>query len=319
MEITMPDNPVNSDRVAVLGAPGCVGRALIRKLLEMERNSIVASYRTEHEIPRDIHDERLEWRQVNLLDPDSAENFLRGADALIYLIHSLGAKNFEQLDLQLAHAAGVASKKVGVKKIIYLGGIVPEGQAVSPHLSSRMKTGKALAAYGIPVAEVRASILLETCSASYRIVYYLARRLPVMITPRWLNSLCAPIALDDAVSCLNALLTRHIEGHEIFEIGSDIMRYRDLLALCGKAIHGFKNVIIPVPMFAIHLSSLWIELVTGIPNSVGTALAEGLRTNTIPSRNRFREITGRDPKPLEEVLYHLARKMREEKGKNGSP
>lgn len=315
----MPEDTINGIRIAILGAPGCVGRALIKKLLETAANRVVASYRTEHEIPRDMRDERLQWRQVNLLDPDSAENFLRGADVLVYLIHSLGAKNFEQLDLQLAHAAGAASKRAGVKKIIYLGGIVPEGQTVSSHLSSRKKTGEALAAYGIPVAEVRASILLDTCSASYRIVYYLARRLPVMITPRWLNSLCAPIALDDAVSCLNALVRRHIQGHEIFEIGSDVVRYRDLLALCGKAIRGFKNVIIPVPMFAIHLSSLWIELVTGIPNSVGTALAEGLRTNTIPSQNRFQEVTGKAPKPLEEVLYQLARKMREEEKKNGSP
>lgn len=83
-----------------------------------------------------------------------------------------------------------------------------------------------------PVGEVRASILLATCSASYLIVYYLAKRLPVMITPLWLNSLCAPIALEDAVDFIERLLLKSIKGHEIFEIGSDIIRYRDLLALC---------------------------------------------------------------------------------------
>jgi hypothetical protein len=85
---------------------------------------------------------------------------------------------------------------------------------------------------------------------------------------------------------------------------------RELLSLCGKAIRGVGNIIIPVPLFAVHLSSLWIQLVTGVPNSVGTALAEGLRSDTIPSKNRFREIAGRDPIPLRSVLKQLAEEMR---------
>jgi uncharacterized protein YbjT (DUF2867 family) len=298
--------------IAVLGAPGCVGKHLIRKLLETPEFSIVASCRTENEIPQDLQNDRLTWNKVNLLDPSSARKFLDGADIAIYLIHSLGAKNFEELDIKLANAAGDAAQEAGVKKIIYLGGIVPKDQQPSPHLKSRMQTGLALAAHGIPVAEVRASILLETCSASYLIVYYLAKRLPVMITPQWLNSLCAPIALGDAASCISALVSRDVKGHEIFEIGSDIVRYRDLIALCGKSMRGVKNFIIPVPMFAVHLSALWIQLITGIPNSVGAALAEGLKTNTIPSNNRFKEVTGRDPIPLEDVLKELAEKMRGE-------
>jgi len=299
--------------IAILGAPGCVGRTLINKILESPNYEVIASYRTEKEIPEGMQSDRLTWRQVNLLDKPSAENFLYGTDVLIYLIHSLGAKNFEQLDIQLANAAGKAAQRTAIKKIIYLGGIIPKNQQASPHLTSRMKTGEALASYGIPVAEVRASILLETCSFSYLIVYFLAKRLPVMITPRWLNSLCAPISLHDAVSCLAALISRTINGHEIFEIGSDIVRYRDLLALCGKSIRGIKNLIIPVPLFAIHMSALWIQLITGIPNSIGVALAEGLRTNTIPSHNRFKEVTGRDPIPVESVLQQLADKMSKKK------
>lgn len=295
--------------IAILGAPGCLGRNLIKKLLETTNNFITGSYMSEKEIPKDIPIERVKWQKVNLFDSSSTEAFLNGCDVLIYLIHSLTAKNFEELDLQLANSAGKASAKTGVKKIIYMGGIVPANEKASPHLRSRAETGKELASHGIPVAEVRASILLETCSASYLIVYYLAKRLPLMVTPRWLNSLCAPIALEDAVTFINALLAREIKGHEIFEIGSDIIRYRDLLTLCGKSIRGARNAIIPVPFFSIYLSSLWIQLITGVPNSVGTALAEGLKTNTIPSKNRFKEVTGKEPIPIETVLAALAKKM----------
>jgi uncharacterized protein YbjT (DUF2867 family) len=298
--------------IAILGAPGCVGRNLINKLLDTPQYQVIASYRKKQDSEALQHD-RLTWRQVDLNDALSTENFLRGADVLIYLIHSLGAKNFEQLDVRLANSAGSAAQRAGIKKIIYLGGIIPVSQRVSPHLKSRMKTGEALASYGIPVGEVRASILLATCSASYLIVYYLAKRLPIMITPRWLNSLCAPIALEDAVSILDALVSRSIKVHEIFEIGSDVVMYRDLLALCGKAIRGIKNLIIPVHLFAIYLSALWIQLITGVPNTIGIALAEGLRSDTMPSNNRFREVTGRDPVPLESILRRLAEEMKKKK------
>ena len=296
--------------IAILGAPGCVGRAITKKFLDSSQYKIIASYQTEKGIPRDIQNARLTWKQVDLFNPSSAENFLKGSEILIYLIHSLGAKNFEQLDIRLANSAGDAAKHVGIKKIIYMGGIIPDSRNASPHLLSRMKTGQALASYGIPVGEVRASILLATCSMSYRVVYFLSKRLPVMITPRWLNSLCAPIAIEDAASVIAALISRDIKGHEIFEIGSDIIRYRDLLSLCGKAIRGVNNLVIPLPFFATHLSALWIQLMTGVPNSVGVALAEGLKSDTIPSKNRFREVTGRDPIPLQSVLKQLAEEMR---------
>jgi len=109
------------------------------------------------------------------------------------------------------------------------------------------------------------------------------------------------------------LISKAINGHEIFEIGSDIVRYRDLLALCGKSIRGIKNLIIPIPLFAIHISALWIQLIIGIPNSIGVSLAKGLRTNTIPSHNRFKEVTGREPIPVESVLQQLAGEMRKKK------
>lgn len=299
-------------KIAILGAPGCVGRNLIKRLIDSTDYEIIASYLKPEEAETVRH-ARIFWRKVDLYDSSSTGNFLQGADVLIYLIHSLGAKNFEQLDVRFANSAAQSAKNVGIKKIIYLGGIVPNSKNISPHLLSRRDTGKALASYGIPVAEVRASILLATCSASFLIVYYLAKRLPLMITPRWLNSLCAPIALEDAISVIKELISRTITGHEIFEIGSDIVRYRDLLALCGKAIRGIKNFIIPIPFFAIYLSALWIQLITGVPNSVGIALAEGLRSDTIPSHNRFKEITGRDPIPLQSVLNNLAEEMRKKK------
>lgn len=297
-------------KIAILGAPGCVGRTLIRKLLESPGYTMSASYRVPEEIPHELQNDRATWKQVNLLDASSAENFLLDTDVLIYLIHSLETNKFALTDEQLAHNAGRAAQRADVKKILFLGGIIPEGKNVSPHLKSRMQTGKALASYGIPVGEVRASILLGTCSVSYVIVYLLSKRLPIMITPKWLSSLCAPVSLHDAVDFLKALIDHSFNGHEIFEIGSDIVRYRDLLEITGQSIRGFKNVIIPLPFLPIWFSAPWIHLITGVPHSVGRSLAEGLRSDTIPAKNRFKEISGRNPLPVDSVLKELAEEMR---------
>jgi len=297
-------------KIAILGAPGCVGRNLIRKLIDSSGYTITASYRIPEEIPHELQTDHVTWKQVNLLDASSAEDFLLDTDVLIYLIHSLETKKFALTDEQLAHDAGRAAQRAGVKKILFLGGIVPEGKNVSPHLKSRMQTGKALASYGIPVGEVRASILLGTCSVSYLIIYLLAKRLPIMITPIWLSSLCAPVSLHDAVDFLKALITHPINGHEIFEIGSDVVRYRDLIELCGKSIRGMRNIIIPLPFLPIWLSAPWVHIITRVPDTVGRALAEGLRNNTIPTKNRFKEITGRSPLPVDSVLKELAEEMR---------
>ncbi len=296
--------------IAILGATGCVGRNLVNKLIKSTEHDVIASYRSDKRVYKDLKNPRIEWRKVDIQDSVSAQNFLHGADVLVYLVHSLASPTFESLDEELAHQAASAAYKVGIKKIIYLSGIIPKHQVLSPHLKSRMFTGVALASHSIPVGEVRASILLATCSTSYRIVYYLSKRLPVMITPRWLNSMCAPISLDDAVDAIVALITRDINRHEIFEIGSETLRYRDLLALCGRSVHGYDNAIFTVPLFAISLSVLWIGLVTGVSKNVAKALAESLINDTIYSHNSFKQLTGKDPIPLEQVLHELAKKMK---------
>lgn len=300
-------------KIAILGATGCVGRTLIKKLITSKEHDIIASCRSESKIDKSLDSPRLVWRTINMEDSESIRDFLRGAEVLVYLVHSLKSPRFEFLDKMYAHKVGEAARKTEVKKIIYMSGIIPGHEKLSHHLKSRKETGEALAAHGISVGEARASILLGTCSASYRIVYYLAKRLPIMLTPKWLNSLCAPIALDDAVEVLEALIKRDIKGHEIFEIGSDIMRYRDLLSICGKTTHGYANTIFTVPFFAISLSSLWIEFITGVPTSIARALAESLANDSVYSHNRFKEITGHEPKPVKDVLKECAEQMKKER------
>lgn len=297
-------------RVAILGATGCVGRSLTKKLIKSKEHEIIASYRSVSKIDIGLLGRKIEWRRIDVHGTEEMQKFLQGVDVLVYLIHSLESSGYERIDLKIAHKVANAAKAVGVKKIIYLSGIIPKGRKLSHHLKSRVDTGLALAGHGISVGEVRASILLGAGSASYRIVHFLAKCLPLLVTPRCLNSLCTPIALEDAVDVIRSLINRDISGHEVYEIGSDILRYRDIVSLCGKIMHGYKTIIITVPLLTMPLSVLWIRFITGTSRNLARALTESLTTNTIYTHNSFKDITGRNPIPIEQALRKCIKDMK---------
>jgi uncharacterized protein YbjT (DUF2867 family) len=292
-------------KVGIFGATGGVGRRLTRRLLQSPRYTLRASYRSEVKI-KDLAEERLEWRRLDLSHGEEIRPFLRGIDVLVYLIHSLDSPDFQEKDRMFAQTTAQAAKEARVKKIIYLGGIIPPGQRLSPHLLSREETGKALASTGLPVGELRASIILGRGSVSTRILCSLAGRLPLIVAPRWINSYCSPIGLDDVVEALVGLLKRDWDGHEIFEVGSDILRYQDLLALCGEILTGRRNKIITLPFLGAGLTARGAARIAAVPPPLTAALVGSLKNDTVYQQNRFRELTGRDPAPVKEVLVKLA-------------
>lgn len=293
--------------IAIIGARGCVGATLMEKLLETTDHTITGSYRREEKVGPAR--ERVQWRRINLYDDLSVEEFLSGADVLVYLVHSLEADTFESLDHIFADRTGTCAQKMGIKKIIYLGGIIPKNEELSAHLRSRQETGKMLAAHQVPVAEVRASILLGVCSVSYRMVYWLSRRLPLLVMPKWSTTKCSPIALEDAVDMIAALIDKEAAGHEIFEIGSEIMGYNELVLRSGVIARGKKSRILYLPIFPIVFAAWWVQMLTGVSRHVASALMGSLKNDSMVTHNRFMEVVGREPRKVDGVLLGLHRKM----------
>lgn len=295
--------------IAIIGARGCVGSALIEQLIATTDHQVIASYR--HEEGIGIAHERVLWRLVDLHDDAATETFLTTPkiDVIVYLVHSLDDKKFETMDKVFADRVGRVAKKTGVGQLIYLGGIVPKKERLSAHLRSRQETGRRLGAHGVPLAEVRASILLGTCSVSYRMVYWLSRRFPVLVMPRWSTTKCSPIALSDAVVMLMALIERKTEGHEIFEIGSETMGYDELLMRNGAIVHGKPNKMIRIQWFPLSIVAYMVQLASGVPRHIAAALMGSLKNDSMIDRNRFTEIVGREPRPVDETLRELAQKM----------
>jgi uncharacterized protein YbjT (DUF2867 family) len=188
---------------------------------------------------------------------------------------------FEEEDRQAARNFAEAARRVGVRRIIYLGGLAHGGDQLSPHLRSRHEVGDLLRQSGVPVIEFRASIVIGSGSLSFEMIRALVERLPIMITPGWVSVLAQPIAIDDLLAYLVAALRLPDGEHRIFEIGgADQVSYGDLMHEYARQ-SGLRRVMIPVPVLTPRLSSLWLGLVTPLYARVGRKIVDSIRHPTI--------------------------------------
>ena len=215
------------------------------------------------------------------LKPDTLASALESIETAYYLVHSMGSRgDFAEDDRRAARNFGEAARAAGVRRIIYLGGLGDHSQALSPHLKSRQETGETLRAAGVPVIELRASIILGSGSLSFELIRSLVERLPIMICPTWVRMQAQPIAIEDVIAYLTGALTLPAESR-IFEIGgADRMSYGDIMLEYARA-RGLKRRLIFVPVLTPWLSSLWLGLTTPLYARVGRKLIESIRHPTV--------------------------------------
>lgn len=201
----------------------------------------------------------------DVLDPDSLHTAITGVHTAYYLIHSMGASgDFERDDRQAAANFAAAAKQAGVHRIIYLGGLGNPKHGLSQHLRSRQETGEVLRASGVPVIELRASIIIGSGSLSFELIRALVERLPIMVCPKWVATPAQPIAIEDVLEYLVASLDLSDGGSRIFEIGGpDQVCYGDIMREYARQ-RGLTRLMIPVPVLTPYLSSLWLGLVTPV-------------------------------------------------------
>ncbi len=215
------------------------------------------------------------------LDEESLDRAMSGVKLAYYLVHSMGGPgSFEDVDREAARRFGAAAARAGVRRIVYLGGL-GEGEGLSPHLRSRRDTGDALRAAGVPVVELRCSVVIGAGSLSFEMVRALVERLPVMITPRWVAVKAQPIAVEDVLAYLVAVGEDEGEAPPVCEIGGpDVVSYGDIMREYARQ-RGLTRRMIPVPLLTPRLSSLWLRLVTPLYANVGRQLIEGVRNRTV--------------------------------------
>ncbi|MDD5656199.1 MAG: hypothetical protein PHF00_02985 [Elusimicrobia bacterium] len=264
---------------AVAGATGFVGGALLARLAASRR--VVGLARVP---PRGTP---YEWRRCDLFSLLQTEAALEGVEQAFYLVHSMlpsahltqGA--FQDLDLVCADNFARAAAKAGVRQIVYLGGLIPEADDLSPHLRSRLEVEQALGSRGVPVTTLRAGIVIGPGGSSFRIFRALLERTPLIICPAWAGSLTQPVALDDVLALLCYCAEHPARGNRSFDVGApDVMSYRDLLRRTAAVI-GLKRVFVDVPIQGTGFCRRWLALVSGAPMELVAPLLESIRHSMV--------------------------------------
>ena len=271
-----------SKHILVTGATGYIGGRLIPRLLEAGHKVRVMTRDTRHLMGRSWLED-VEATQGDVLQPDSLSATLEDIDAAYYLIHSMdGGENFHERDAKAAQNFAEAAKAAGVKQVIYLGGLGNhDDQELSEHLRSRQKVGEILRAYGPPITEFRAAVVVGSGSLSFEIIRYLTERIPIMICPSWVYTRVQPIGIDDILSYLTACLTIDNSRDQIIEVGgADTLTYRDMMQNYADQ-RDLPRLMIPVPFLTPHLSSYWVHLVTPVSANIARPLIKGLKNEVI--------------------------------------
>lgn len=275
---------VGRPHVLVTGATGYIGGRLVARL--RDRGAWVRC------LARDIRrfDDRrwpgVEIVQGDLADESAALRALDDIDVAYYLVHSMASgKVFPERDRQIARVFASAAEQAKVKRIVYLGGLGDPAHALSVHLRSRQEVGRILAGNGVPVVEFRAAVVVGSGSVGFEMIRYLTERLPVMITPRWVERRCQPIGVRNVLEYLIEALD-HPHARGIYEIGGrDVLNYRQMMIEYAR-VRGLRRLIAAFPVPHPEWSSRFIDLVTPIPYAIVQPLVASMQRDIVVRDDR---------------------------------
>jgi uncharacterized protein YbjT (DUF2867 family) len=270
-------------RVLVAGATGYIGRRLVAELVA-GGHEVRCLARTPAKLDAETWRASVDVVTGDVLDRDSLIAAFRGVDAAYYLVHSIGSDaDWQRRDRTAAENFRDAAADAGVAQIIYLGGLGDDaGGALSPHLASRHEVGRVLGSGPVPRTELRAAVVIGSGSASFEMLRHLTDVLPVMTTPRWVETRVQPIAVRDVLTYLIGVLGNADALGRVFEIGgSDVVTYHRLMDVYAEVAGLPARIIIPVPVLSPRLSSLWVGLVTPIPADLARPLIDSLANEVV--------------------------------------
>lgn len=280
-------------KILLTGATGYIAQRLLPVLLE-NGHEVVCCLRDKNRFNAlNFKDRLLSVVEVDFLKPETLNNIPEDIDAAYYLIHSMATTkgDFATMEANAATNFVKGIRQTQAKQIIYLSGIINE-QHLSKHLLSRKNVEEILASGAVPLTSLRAGIIVGSGSASFEIIRDLVEKLPVMIAPRWLNTLCQPIAIRNVIEFLSGVLFKTETFNKSYDIGGpDILSYKNMLLQFAE-VRKLKRKIFVVPVMTPKLSSYWLYFVTATSYTLASNLVESMKVEVVCRKNNLAELLG---------------------------
>lgn len=272
-------------RVLVAGGTGFIGRRLTE---ELGRRGLEVLPMSRHPTDGQVFGD--------IADADSLRRALDGVDVAVYLVHSLDRADFVSFDAAGAERFAAAAAYGGVGRIVYLGGLGDEDDDLSAHLRSRREVEQILTR-AVPTVALRAGIVVGAGSAAWQVLCELVRRLPAMVTPRWVDTRTQPIAADDVIALLAGAVVEAVPPDH-YDVGApDSVTYRQMLLEIAAALDQ-RRLIVPVPVLTPRLSSFWLRLVTSVDFQTARNLVDSMTNTVVVHERRLERLTGVTPRPF---------------------
>lgn len=237
-----------------------------------------------------------------LKDPEFDER-LQDIDVAYYLIHSMNdnSAHFEELEAKSAHNFVKLLEQTHAQQIVYLGGITNEDE-LSQHLASRKRVDDILRASRIPLTSLKAGIIVGSGSSSFEIIRDLVEKLPVMITPKWLNTKIQPLAIRNVLQYLTGVLLRKETFNQSYDIGGpDVLTYKQMLLQFAE-VRGLKRYIFTVPVMTPRISSYWLYFVTSTSYKLAVNLVNSMKVEVVAKKNNLNELLDIHPITYREAV-----------------
>jgi uncharacterized protein YbjT (DUF2867 family) len=297
-------------KILLTGATGYIGKRLL-PILVSQGHEIICCVRDKNRFyaPKEFLN-NITIIEVDFLKIETLSTIPDDIDEAFYLIHSMSssADNYDEFERISAENFVQRINQTRVKQVIYLSGIVND-KSLSKHLSSRKMVEDVLNTGNFAMTTLRAGIIVGSGSASFEIIRDLVNKLPVMITPKWLNTKCQPIAINDVLEFLSKSLLNPVTYDENFDIGGpDILTYKEMLLGFAKATN-VKRWIVTVPIMTPKLSSYWLYFVTSTSYKLASALVSSMKVEVICKDNRINELLNVKPMSYELALSKALKKV----------
>lgn len=290
-------------KILITGTTGYIAKRLI-PLLISQKHELICCVRDLMRIPDDYkNNPQISFIEIDFINPPSHFCFPTNIDAAYYLIHSMSSssKNFQELEKICAENFKILLEPTLAQQVIYLSGITNDA-VLSKHLNSRKIVSETLKSTKYALTTVKAGIIVGSGSASFEIIRDLVEKLPIMITPKWLNTKTQPIAITDVIHFLNRSLLKTALYDVSFDIyGPEVLTYKKMLEIFAE-VRGLKRKIITVPVMTPRLSSYWLFFVTATSYKLATALVDSMKVEIIGKPNNVAKLLNIEPIPYKKAV-----------------